>query len=57
MVAISDQTYNSTREDTSVIHQTYYRMHDMPYHERVKGLVLSAENKRKVLCYLYLENC
>ena len=25
MVAISDQTYNSTREDTTVIHQTYYR--------------------------------
>ena len=23
--AISDQTYNSTREDTKVIHQTYYR--------------------------------
>ena len=26
MVAISDQTYNSTREDTTVIHQTYNRV-------------------------------
>ena len=25
MVAIIDKTYNSTREDTTVIHQTYYR--------------------------------
>ena len=24
-IYISDQTYNSTREDTTVIHQTYYR--------------------------------
>ena len=33
-------------------------MNDMPYHERLKSLrtLLSAEKKRKVLHYLYLEN-
>ena len=59
MVAISDQTYNSTREYTTVIHQTYITgMNDMPYHEAVKEswTLLSAEKKRKVLHYLYLEN-
>ena len=31
-------------------------MNDMPNHERLKSLGLSAEKKRKVLHYLYLEN-
>ena len=42
MVPISDQTYNSTREDTTV---------------KESRTVLSEKKKRKVRHYLYFENC
>ena len=55
MVAISDQTYNSTREDTTVIHQTYTGMNDMPYHERLKSLGLySLQRIRERYCIIYI---
>ena len=49
MVAISDQTYNSTREDTTVIHQTYYRDERYALSRAVKEYwtLLSAEKKKK----------
>ena len=55
MVPISDQTYNSTREDTPVIHQHITGMNDMPYHERLKSLGLyTLQRRRERYCIIYI---
>ena len=52
MVAISDQTYSSTREDTTK-HIT--GMNYMSYHERLKSLGLySLQKRREGYCIIYI---
>ena len=55
MVTFSVQTYNSTREDTTVIHQTYYwdEWYALSWAVKESRTLLSAEKKRKVLHYLW----
>ena len=51
----SDQTYNSTREDTTVICQTYYRDYCMPYHAQLKSIGLySLQRRRERYCIIYI---
>ena len=50
MVAFSDQTYNSTREDTTK-HIT--GMNYMPYHERLKSLGLQRRRERYCIIYIW----
>ena len=48
MVAISDQTYNSTREDTT-------GMNAMAYHERLESLGLYyLQRRRERYCIIYI---
>ena len=55
MVAISDQTYNSTREDTKVIPKHIIGMNDMPYHEWLNSLELySLQRRRERYCIIYI---
>ena len=55
MVVISDQTYNSTREDKRSLTKHITGMNDMSYHERLKSLGLySLQRRRERYCIIYV---